>query len=249
MGMRVIKRWLRSDASVRFGCWLINLYTRLVWRTGRWTIEGADIPLRFHGMGRSVIVAFWHSRLLMMPYAWHHGAPFHMLISAHRDGRLTAGAVKYFGIEWIAGSSSEGGEGAMRQMLRRLKAGDCVGITPDGPDGPAMRTKPGIVAVAKLSGAPMIPLAYATSRRRILNSWDRFHLPLPFTRGLIIWGEPVMIAAPGDEHALEQSRLAIEQGLNAITAEADRRMGHEAIPPGTLNRAAFRDLKRAGQGR
>ena len=95
----------------------------------------------------------------------------------------------------------------------------------------------------------MIPLAYATSRRRILNSWDRFHLPLPFTRGLIIWGEPVMIAAPGDAHALEQSQLAIEEGFNAITAEADHRMGHEVIPPGTLNRAAFRDLKRAEQGR
>ena len=67
--MRVMKRWLRSDAAVQFGCWLIHVYARLVWLTGRWTIEGADIPLRFHGEGRSIIVAFWHSRLLMMPYA------------------------------------------------------------------------------------------------------------------------------------------------------------------------------------
>jgi hypothetical protein len=247
--MRVMKRWLRSDAAVRFGCWIIHVYARLVWLTGRWTIEGADIPLRFHGDGRSIIVAFWHSRLLMMPYAWHRRVPFHMLISAHTDGRLIAGAVKYFGIEWIAGSSSEGGGGALRQMLRRLKAGDCVGITPDGPDGPAMRAKPGIVAVARLSGAPMIPLAYATSRRRILQSWDRFHLPLPFTRGIIIWGEPVMVAANADDTAMEQARLAIEQGLYAITVEADRRMGHEAIAPGTLNRNALRDLRRAGQSR
>jgi lysophospholipid acyltransferase (LPLAT)-like uncharacterized protein len=110
-----------------------------------------------------------------------------------------------------------------------------------------MRSKPGIIAVAKLSGPPIIPLAYATSRRRILNSW----VPpaAAFHPGVIIWGDPVVIAAPGDEHALEQSRLAIEQGLNAITAEADRRMGHEAIPPGTLNRAALRDLKRAEQRR
>ena len=247
--MRVMKRWLRSDGAVQFGCWLIHLYARLIWLTGRWTIEGAEIPLRFHGEGRSVIVAFWHSRLLMMPYAWHRRTAFHMLISAHLDGRLIAGAVKYFGIEWIAGSSSEGGGGALRQMLRRLKGGDCVGITPDGPDGPAMRAKPGIVAVARLSGAPVIPLAYATSRRRILSSWDRFHLPLPFTRGIIVWGEPVMVAANADESSMDEARLAIEQGLNAITADADRRMGHDAVAPGTMNRAALRALRRAEQGR
>ena len=247
--MRVIKRWLRSDAAVSLGCWLIQLYARLIWLTGRWTIEGADIPLRFHGEGRAIIVAFWHSRLLMMPYAWHRRAAFHMLISAHIDGRLIAGAVSYFGIEWIAGSSSEGGGSALRTMLRRLKAGDCVGITPDGPDGPAMRAKPGIVAVARLSGAPMIPLAYATGRRRILQSWDRFHLPLPFTRGVIIWGEPVMVAANADDHAMERARLAIERGLYDLTAEADRRMGHDAVAPGTMNRAALRDLKRAEQRR
>lgn len=247
--MRLVKTWLRSEASVRFGCWLIHLYARLVWLTGRWTIEGADIPLRFQAEGRSIIVAFWHGRLLMMPYAWHRRAPFHMLISAHTDGRLIAGAVRYFGIEWIAGSSSEGGGSALRAMLRCLKAGDCVGITPDGPDGPAMRAKPGIVAVARLSGAPMVPLAYATSRRRVLASWDRFHLPLPFTRGVFLWGEPVAITADADETAMEAARLGIEQALNGATAEADRRMGHDAPAPGTMTRRALRDLKRAEQRR
>ena len=247
MAMRVMKRWLRSDAAVQLGCWLIHVYARLVWLTGRWTIEGGEIPQRFHAAERPVILAFWHGRLQMMPYCWDRRVPMHMLISAHTDGRLIAGAVKYFGIEWIAGSSRDGGGGAVRQILRRLKAGACIGITPDGPDGPAMRAKPGIAAVARLSGAPVLPAAYATRRRRILKSWDRFHLPLPFSRGVIIWGEPITVAAHADERALEQSRLAIEQALNAVTAEADRRMGHELVPPGTLSRDALRDLKRAGQ--
>src|SRR5689334_13133326 len=98
MALRVIKRWLRSDAAVRLGCWLIHVYTRLVWLTGRWTIEGEEIPQRFHAAGRPVILAFWHGRLLMMPYCWDRRVPMHMLISAHTDGRLIAGAVKYFGI-------------------------------------------------------------------------------------------------------------------------------------------------------
>src|SRR6185503_20551219 len=249
MAMRVMKRWLRSDAAVQLGCWLIHVYARLVWLTGRWTIEGGEIPQRFHAAGRPVILAFWHGRLQMMPYCWDRRVPMHMLISAHTDGRLIAGAVKYFGIEWIAGSSRDGGGGAVRQILRRLKAGACIGITPDGPDGPAMRAKPGIAAVARLSGAPVLPAAYATRRRRILKSWDRFHLPLPFTRGVFIWGEPILIAGALDDAAMEERRVLVETRLNLITAEADRRMGHAAVAPGTMDRAALREVRRAAGSR
>jgi lysophospholipid acyltransferase (LPLAT)-like uncharacterized protein len=247
--MRVPKRWLRSKFSLSVASWLIAAYARLIWWTGRWEIEGREHLLRLQGASRPFIGAFWHGRILIMPFAKQRQATFHMLISAHSDGRIIAGAVRHFGIHWIAGSTSKGGGAALRSMLRALKAGDNVCITPDGPDGPAMRAKPGIVIAARLSGAAVVPASYATSRRRILDSWDRFHLPLPFSRGVLIFGEPIAVPAALDEAGVEACRALIEQRLNALTAEADRRMGHDAVAPGTLSRTALRDLHRAEQRR
>jgi lysophospholipid acyltransferase (LPLAT)-like uncharacterized protein len=247
--MAFLKRALRSDPGMRLLCWLVQAYVRLVYRSGRWIVEGEDFARTIRAQGGAFILAFWHGRLLMMPMAWQGLAPMHMLISGHADGRLIAGAVRYFGIDSVAGSSNQGGTAALRGMVRWLKAGDCVGITPDGPDGPAMCASVGIAAVARLSGVPIVPLAYATRRRRILGSWDRFHLPAPFSRGIFIWGEPILVPADLDEAGLEASRAAIEQGLNKITAEADRRMGRDAVSPGTLDRITLRDQRRAARAR
>jgi len=164
----------------------------------------------------------------MMPLAWHGLAPFHMLISAHRDGRIIAGAMTYFGIETIAGSTSRGGSSALREILKRLKEGGCIGITPDGPRGPAMTVSIGIVNIARLAGVPIVPVTYATSRRRELASWDRFHLALPFGRGVFLFGEPIEIGAELDEAGLEDVRSLIEARMVEMVREADRRVGHHS---------------------
>lgn len=244
--MSLAKRLLRSEPGLRALCWLVQAYIRFVYWTGRWTVEGAAFPRAVRDAGGAFILAFWHGRLLMMPMAWRGLAPMHMLISGHADGRLIAGAVRYFAIDSIAGSSNSGGSAALRAMVRWLKAGDCVGITPDGPDGPAMRASPGIVSVARLARAPIVPLAYATRRRRVLPSWDRFHLPLPFSRGVFIWGEPISVDAAADDATMEQCRALVEQRLYALTCEADRRMGHAAVAPGNVSRAARREAPHAG---
>jgi hypothetical protein len=204
-----------------------HCYIRFIYLTNRWSIEGDERSLRLSAEGRSFIAAFWHGRLLMMPFAWHRLAPFHMLISAHRDGRIIAGAMTYFGIETIAGSTSRGGSVALRTMVKCLKQGDCVGITPDGPRGPAMTASVGIVNVARLAGVPIVPVTYATSRRRFLATWDRFHLALPFGRGVYLWGEPIEIAAHLDEAGLEDARRLVESRMVAMVHEADRRVGHQ----------------------
>src|SRR5439155_20611141 len=97
------------------------------------------------------------------------------------------------------GSTRRGGLGALRTMLKRLEDGECVGITPDGPRGPAMRASSGIVNTARLSQSPVVPIVFATSRRRVLGSWDRFHFPLPFRLGGFLWGEPIEIERYLDE--------------------------------------------------
>ena len=228
---RAWRRFLRSASLQRMGCWITHCYIRFVYLTNRWSVEGGDWTHRLTREGRTFICAFWHGRLLMMPLAWHGLASFHMLISAHRDGRIIAGAMNYFGIGTIAGSTRRGGSLALREILKRLKEGGCVGITPDGPRGPAMTVSIGIVNIARLGGVPIVPVTYATSRRRELPTWDRFHLALPFGRGVYLFGEPIEIAAELDEMGLENARRAIETRMVEMVREADRLVGHEMSPP------------------
>jgi lysophospholipid acyltransferase (LPLAT)-like uncharacterized protein len=207
-------------------CWAIHCYIRLVYRTNRWTVVNGEWPRQLLTAGRPFIGAFWHGRMMMIPLGWGRMASMHMLISAHRDGRIIADAVAYFGIKTIAGSTQRGGSAALRMMLKRLTDGDCVAITPDGPRGPAMRASIGIVNVARLAQVPIVPITFATSRRRIAATWDQFYIALPFGRGIFLWGEPIEIAAELDEAGLEDARRLVEARMGEMVLEADRRMGH-----------------------
>jgi len=243
--MSWLKRRAQSDTVRHALCWTMQVYIRFVWATNRWTVEGREHPDKLNAAKRPYIGAFWHGRLAMMPFGWPRHMPLAMLISAHRDGRIIADAVRYFGIDIIAGSSNRGAREALIQMVRALKRGSCIAITPDGPDGPAMAATAGIIQVARLAQAPIEPITYATSRRIILDSWDRFHLPLPFGRGLFLIGKPIEVPADADEATVEHLRGHLETRLREMTDEADRRMGHAKVAPGTMSRDAFRAMRRA----
>jgi len=232
--MGFAKRLGRSDRLRGFLCWLAALYIRLVHATGRWEVVGGDAPTAMWDQGKPFILAFWHGRILMMPKCWRRSAAIHMLISQHRDGQLIARSVAHFGIHWLAGSTTRGGSQALRAMLKALKAGECVGITPDGPKGPRMRASAGIVNVARLSGCPIIPATFAASRRSVLGSWDRFVVAKPFAKGVFVWGRPITVPRDADEAVLEACRLAVEDELNAITRAADQRMAMPLIEPAAL---------------
>lgn len=222
-----VRRLLRNARLRQVACWVIHCYIRFVYLTTRWSVEGSEWPRRLRAEGQPFILAFWHGRLLMIPMAWRRLAPMHMLISAHPDGRIIADAVSHFGVDAIAGSTSRGGSAALRAMLKRLKKGDCVGITPDGPRGPAMTASIGIVNLARLAQAPILPITFATSRRRLLSTWDRFYLPWPFGRGVFFWGEPIGIPAELDESGLEHARRLVETRMVEMVSEADRRVGRQ----------------------
>ncbi|UCH74693.1 MAG: lysophospholipid acyltransferase family protein [Rhodospirillales bacterium] len=229
--MKPFRKILRSDAMMGLACFLGALYIRLVRYTGRWRIEGEDVPESLRVAGKPFIIAFWHGRLMMMPYSWRRADLVHMLISGHRDGRLISQTVKHFAIESVVGSTSRGGAPALRNLIRLMRQGGVVGITPDGPRGPRMRVAEGTVALARLSGAPIVPATFSASRRRVMNSWDRFVLPLPFARGIFLWGDPIDVPRDADDALMEARRLAVESAMNALADRADRLMGQSAIAP------------------
>ncbi|MEL7029611.1 MAG: lysophospholipid acyltransferase family protein [Pseudomonadota bacterium] len=233
-----MKSILKSDWARSIACWAILNYIRLVRATGRWSVSGFEHIEPLLARREPFIFAFWHSRILMTPYAWPYDrASIKMMISQHRDGDLIARSVAPFGVESIRGSSAKAGRrdkgalAALRAMAQEIEAGGCVGITPDGPKGPRMRAAVGAAHLARLTGAPVAPFAYSTSRGRTLKTWDRFLLAAPFSRGHMVWGAPIYVdrAARGED--METARSKIEEALNAVTAEADRLAGRPAVEP------------------
>ena len=229
--MGLIKRIGRNERIRGTLCWLASLYIRLVEATGRWQVIGGYIPAAYWNQGKPFILAFWHGRLLMMSKCWRGNVPIHMLISQHRDGKLIARTVSHFGIGSIEGSTSRGGAAALRIILRTLKTGGCIGITPDGPRGPRMHAAAGMINIARLSGCPIIPVCYSSTSRRLLKSWDRFAVTFPFSRGVFLWGDPIEVPKDLDEAAVEQIRLQVQAIMVAQAAEADRLMGVEPVEP------------------
>ena len=229
--MALGKRVARSRIGRAVLVWIYARFVSLVFATTRWRTHGredADALLR---EGRPFISAFWHGRLMLAPHGWQADPPIHVMISRHRDGESIARATRHLGVVPVRGSRTRGGAAALRTSLRVLKDGGYLAISPDGPRGPRMRVQPGIIALARLSGAPIVPITFAVSRRSVAKSWDRFVIALPFGRGVYLWGPPLYVAGDADKAALEQARLTLEERLNALTAEADRMVGMEPIEP------------------
>ncbi len=233
--MRLVKRLTRNEGLRAVLCAAAALYIRLVYRTGRWRVVGGEHPAALWDAGRPFIGTFWHGRILMMPCSWRRGVPMNMLISRHPDGQLIARVIAHFGLGAVAGSSSKEGRAALRAILRALSRGECVGVTPDGPRGPRMRASSGVVEIARMSGAPVLAAAFSTSRRKVMGSWDRFVVALPFSRGVFVWSPPIEVPRNADAEAREAARRQIEDALNRVTAEADRLVGQPTIAPAPEN--------------
>jgi len=173
------------------------------------------------------LYAFWHARMLLMPYPFrktlfgnsHRRFNGYMLISEHRDGGFIAEAMHLLSIRTVRGSTTRGGARAMLRMIRAVREEGCnLGITPDGPKGPREKVQKGTVQLAMKTGLPVIPICYASSRYWRVNSWDRFYIPKPFSRGVFVFGEPVHIA-PGE--IPETSLAMVQTGMDKAQQLAD----------------------------
>ena len=170
------------------------------------------------------ILCFWHSRFMMMPYAYP-GGRIVVLSSDHRDAEALVRVLRKFGIEQARGSTSRRSLTGMRQILRKVEDGCDVGMTPDGPKGPRRRVQPGVVAVARFTGLPIIPVGFSAAPARRLKTWDRTLVPKFFSKGLFLYGEPIRVRREADEAEQEDGRLALEAALDRVTDAADDAIG------------------------
>ncbi|MCE2516830.1 MAG: lysophospholipid acyltransferase family protein [Alphaproteobacteria bacterium] len=223
--MTMIKTWLKSPQGIAAVARLASMVLGMLLKTIRWTtIDKGGLELV--QSGEAVIFVNWHCRLLSIPAMIGHRYPAAYIISPSRDGQLISGTVAPLGVGTIWGSRSSKAISGYREMRRRLNAGLHVGITPDGPRGPARMAAAGAIMLAKSSGAALVPVSWSTSRIKRLNSWDRLAVPKAFSRGVQYYGAPIRIPRDADDAAVEAARLALEDAINHVSAEADAIFGH-----------------------
>lgn len=234
-----MRRLIRHPAVQAGLARLVGRYLALVVRTTRWRLDDAAPALALIAAGRPLILAFWHERLPLIPPLFRLAIAAEpavaalrprVLVSQHRDGRFIGAAVERFGVSMVYGSSRRGGAAALVELLRILRAGDPILITPDGPRGPRRQAAAGVAQLAALSGAAVVPVGAASTAHRLLPSWDRMMFPLPFGRGVLVAGAPILVGREEAATALP----AIEAALSDVCATADARCGLAApgSPPG-----------------
>lgn len=145
--------------------WLI----RLLAATIRFQYVNYEPTRALGRAGRKAIFAFWHGRLMMMPFAYF-GSGATILVSASRDGELVSKTVARFGISSVRGSTTRGWREGLKGVLRAARSGRDIAITPDGPKGPLQRVQPGIIQVARATGLPIIPMSFGASKKKPLEA-------------------------------------------------------------------------------
>ncbi len=184
--------------------------------TWRFRVVGGEAIESLRAAGKPFIFSLWHGQLL--PLIWHHrGEGVAILVSEHRDGELIARVARAMGYRLIRGSTTRGGERALLRLVRELKAGAEVAVTPDGPKGPARRYASGALVAAQRSGAAILPIAAHADRAWNLSSWDRFMIPEPFARVTVAYGPPTHVVAGTSRAAIAQA-----PAFEALMKETER---------------------------
>lgn len=176
-------------------------------------------------IGRNnVIFALWHNRFFIAPYfasVFKKKKNLAALASRSRDGQMISAILKMFNFSVVCGSSKKGGDVALKQLSRKITDENCAtAITVDGPTGPIYQVKPGVIKLASLTGAPIIPLSYNfNSYFCIKKSWDKFLIPKPFTTCNVYFGEPIYIEKDISKDDIPAAAEKIKQSLNSITEQ------------------------------
>lgn len=178
------------------------------------TIIGHDHIAKQRRDSRGYILALWHANTLLAPIT-ERGSGVMVMVSPSRDGDIISGVVEKLGNKPLRGSSSKGGGQALVKIIRHLRAGHSAAITPDGPLGPYMKLKSGVVAMAQKTAVPIIPMHYELSRAWRLSSWDRQPIPQPFSKIYIRYGEPIRVPANLARDQFNAMVVSVEEALLA----------------------------------
>jgi lysophospholipid acyltransferase (LPLAT)-like uncharacterized protein len=216
-------RWFQ-----RLAAWVIYLAVSAVQATVRFKLVD---PTNYFGAPltrppRQAIYCLWHNRLGSCTTAYHRFAHARKpanglaaLVSASKDGALLEYILKLFGMQAVRGSSSRRGSQALLELTTWAERGYDLAITPDGPRGPCYEVQDGILTLAQLTGLPIVPLGLNVRRKISLRSWDKFQIPLPFTRGEMVVGQPLFVPRELDDATRAKLRGELQAVMRALAQD------------------------------
>jgi lysophospholipid acyltransferase (LPLAT)-like uncharacterized protein len=211
----------KSSLWIRFKAFLIWLIASLILATVRIVTKGAANLEKARAGGKPILYAFWHGRQLAL-FKVNPESNLTVLTSLSKDGQMQAHICRRFGVHVVRGSSSRGGLAGLIALGRAVQSGFPIGMAVDGPRGPAFAAKPGIVALARRTGSPIVPITVGFgSRKQLSGAWDKFQIPLPFTRATVAYGKPLVV--PPGATTEEMNRIAEQLGerLRELTLGVD----------------------------
>jgi lysophospholipid acyltransferase (LPLAT)-like uncharacterized protein len=207
---------LRARILSFLGWTLLTLWCR----TLRITFVNKEVPDRLKAEGRNIIFAFWHGRQFML-FHTHRDLGVVIPASESRDGEIQAGILTRFGFEVVRGSSKRKGAQALLGLVDGLRRGKHIALAVDGPRGPLYEVKQGVAYLAGKLDKPIVPVITSAKRFWILDRiWDKYLLPVPFSRAIVMYGEPITVNGMSED-ILESKRGELQAALNHLMADAD----------------------------
>lgn len=222
---RVVHKWVKRTRR-KLGSYLMPRVAPFVLRrlSRSWKVELIDEHHRAAvGEQPGCLWTLWHGRMIL-GLAEHEGVGYTVLVSPSKDGDLMDTLLPHFGLRVIRGSSSRTGARSLREMLRNLRGGGTIVVTPDGPRGPRHSGSAGVVWLARATGFPVLPCGFVASPAWHAKSWDAFTIPKWGADVKLVFGEPLFVPRDADDVAL---KAANEELLRRMLAAEAR--GFEAL--------------------
>ena len=215
--MRILKRFSKTKYGQKSIGFLFYLMTKFICFSIKWKCYDEIQKSNIFNNKNQYIFCCWHNRLFLGPHLLPRNRIINALQSSHSDGMITSIAFKYLGMNVILGSSMKGGMQAFRKMVKCIQNGESIAITPDGPKGPKETVKEGVIKLAQITGIPIVPLVWSTKKFKLINSWDHFVIPFPFSKGVYTFGEPIYVDKKINENNFEILRLEVESEIKRLT--------------------------------
>lgn len=203
----------KNSLKHKFIASLAEIYLRITGITTRIIKKSNDKEKEFEKTRRNFIYALWHNQQAFLIYAYRFKKVCAM-VSMSGDGGYMAELLKNFGMKVVRGSTSKGGINAVLKLIDAAKQGYHPVLTPDGPRGPRQTVQTGILFLAQKTGLPIIPLTCHLKRKIVFKSWDKFELPLPFGKAIVVSGNPVTVKQKDD---LKEKALELKTELDRIS--------------------------------
>ena len=176
----------------------------------------------FKNLTGPYILTLWHGRIFYLFYYLRRHPDYFLLISPSEDGDLLARLARLMGYSVIRGSTYKKAVSAARSLIKVLRRNQRIIIIADGSRGPRCVAQPGSVQLAGITGAPIFPMTFGAKNKVVLNSWDKFVIPLPFTRCTLNFSSPISLPPKSSEQIIEEKRLELENALNRISKASDK---------------------------